>query len=211
MHVSSPFWRPSRHDGSAHCPPEHTPSEQSEGCVHASPAPHGSQPPPQSTSDSSPFLVPSEQEDGAEQRPSEQMALEQSALETQGCPTGHVAHPAATPQSTPVSTPFVTPSSHVGRAQMPMLCPLRIVQTPVAQSLLREQRDAASHFVGQNAPQSMSPSAPLRTPSSQDGGKQTPEPSPVVPSPSRPLPSALPPSEEEQTPDAQSESAWQAK
>src|SRR4051812_5811353 len=83
MSVSAPFLTPSVQLGTWHTPPPHRALAQSKGMEQALPLPHfcvGAQPPPQSTSVSVPFLMPSEH-DGAWQDPVMHTALAQS----EGC------------------------------------------------------------------------------------------------------------------------------
>src|SRR5690606_16829540 len=72
------------------------------------------QTPPQSTSDSSWFFMPSSQDGLSAQTPSAQWPLVQSAGPWQACPIGQWGHPP--PQSVSDSSWFRRPSKQVGRS-----------------------------------------------------------------------------------------------
>src|SRR3989338_5547221 len=81
--VSSPFKIPSLHvSASTHIPSEHVLGPQSEFALHFLPLGHFSQLPPQSASDSNPFLTLSLQE-GSAHLPFEQIPLAHSVLSIQ--------------------------------------------------------------------------------------------------------------------------------
>jgi hypothetical protein len=89
----------------------HTPLAQSFCDVQSFPGAHGAQGPLQSTSDSPPFLTPSEHV-GTAQIPPAQTPLEQSLPTPHAAPSGHALQ-LAPPQSTSVSPPFFTLSVQV--------------------------------------------------------------------------------------------------
>src|SRR5260221_533662 len=104
---------------------------QSRPAEHDLPAGHaGHVPPPQSTSVSLPFFMPSVQLGAGMgwQTPPLQKFEPQSPLPVHLPPLPHFPH-AHPPQSTSVSMPFFTPSEQVGAWHTPF------VQTPLAQSL----------------------------------------------------------------------------
>jgi len=74
-------------------------------------------PPPQSTSPSPPFLIPSVQLGALQVPPAPQTALTQSVAETQVLPVPH--RPQGPPQSTSDSPPFFTPSEQLAAVQTP--------------------------------------------------------------------------------------------
>jgi hypothetical protein len=132
--------------------PVQIPLPQSVPALQALPTAHLRQLPPQSTSDSAPFLTVSVQV-GAAHEPFRQRPLVQSASIRHCPPTGHFGH-ALPPQSIPDSLPFFTASVQVGTAHAPEL------QTPLPQSV------ASSHVFPdaqrvQVPPQSMSLSSPF--------------------------------------------------
>src|SRR4051812_27011578 len=87
----------------------------------------GAQVPPQSTSDSFPFLRPSVQL-VAPHAPLEQMPLVQSLLPEHPPPAAQRAQLVGPPQSTAVSPPFFTLSAQLGATR------LLLAQTPLSQS-----------------------------------------------------------------------------
>src|SRR5690606_16380507 len=95
-------------------PVEQTPLRQSVGRPQLLPFGQAAQTPPQSTSDSSWFFVPSSQDGFSAQTPSAQWPLVQSAGPWQACPIGQWGHPP--PQSVSDSSWFRRPSKHVGRS-----------------------------------------------------------------------------------------------
>ena len=104
-----------------------TPETQSEACRHAWFVAHAEQVgPPQSTSVSLPFLMPSKQV-GAVQTLPTQFPEAQSEACKHALPVVHVAPQVGPPQSVSVSFPFLTPSVQVGAAEG--------VQTPFEQVL----------------------------------------------------------------------------
>lgn len=99
--------------GSSQIPLRQVSVSQSPVLRHIFPTGHrGQVPPPQSTSDSLPFWMPSVQE-GAAQTPSTQLEVVQSESVSQARPSSQA--PQGPPQSTSVSSPFFSPSSQVGR------------------------------------------------------------------------------------------------
>jgi hypothetical protein len=107
-----PFWTPSKHEGFKHVAFTHTLDAQSCATPQARPVPHAWHvPPPQSTSVSVPFLIPSKHE-GAWQMPIQAPDV-QSEPVRQVTPFAHGGH-VPPPQSIPVSLPFKTPSEHEG-------------------------------------------------------------------------------------------------
>lgn len=128
--VSFPFFAPSEQEGAWHWADWHTSEVQSEGSAHAWPGPQRGQAqppsgasPPQSTSLSGPFFVPSEQE-RAWQMESWQTSEVQSLGTPHPSPAVQAGQPepppsAAPPQSTSVSKPFSTESEQAGVWQPP--------------------------------------------------------------------------------------------
>lgn len=86
---------------------------------HICPKPHFAHAPPQSTSDSLPFMTPSEHE-GTWQTPAVHTPLPQSAGVAHVAPSAHGSQ-TGPPQSTSVSAPFRSPSLQGGGAQVPPL------------------------------------------------------------------------------------------
>jgi hypothetical protein len=113
-----------------------TPSTQSVATAHFFVSAHfGHVPPPQSTSVSAPFMVPSVHEGAAAAHvfvPGSQTVLVQSEPVVQALELAHFGH-VAPPQSTSVSAPSFTPSVHEGVAHLPP------VHTPPVQSELLAQ------------------------------------------------------------------------
>jgi len=136
--------------------------------------------PPQSTPDSSPFLMPSVHVAAAHlfmvvvvvilvvvfvtvTLIAAQLLLRQSVLVTQSPLAGHLGH-VGPPQSTPVSLLFLMPSPQpAGRAEMHML--LVVLQLPLRQSLALLQLTPVGHFGQVRPPQSTPVSMPFLTPS----------------------------------------------
>jgi hypothetical protein len=136
--VSLPFFTPSLQVGAAHAPPAQTPLAQFAPLLpHIRPVAHGwpmgaaAHEPPQSTSLSLPFSMPSLQLAGVQVPFAPQMPFRQSAATAQPLPSPHFLPVGAAthepPQSTAVSLPFFTPSLQVGAAHAPP------VQTPLVQ------------------------------------------------------------------------------
>src|ERR1051325_5035317 len=93
-------------------PSTHEAVPQSPGPIQVASTPQRRHvPPPQSTSDSAPFFVPSEQV-GAAHTPLLHTMLRQSPGRLHGESDPHGPH--VPPQSIPVSSPLATPSEHVG-------------------------------------------------------------------------------------------------
>ena len=120
--------------------------------------------PPQSTSLSPPFLMPSAQP-GSPQWPLPHQPLMQFASVRQPWPRGQRGQSPA-PQSTPVSTPFFWPSVHEAASQVPD------AQNPVTHSAWLEHGSPVQ--AGQPPPQSIPVSPPLCTPSAHAVSRQTP-------------------------------------
>lgn len=120
----------------------------------------GAHDPPQSTSVSLPFRIPSEQV-GAEhlEAAAGQIPLAQSAARAQVLPVPHGGQ--LPPQSRSVSAPFLTRSSQLGWAHTPL------VHTPLAQSAPMRHPPPPGQRTGQAPPQSRSVSLPFGTPSPQ--------------------------------------------
>jgi hypothetical protein len=172
MSVSTPFLTPSLQVGTWQTLPAQTPDEQPAALKHALPSAHTPQPelpPPQSTSASSPFLIPSKQL-GTWQTSPVHTPDEQSPPKAQAEPLTHEPPHAGPPQSMSVSPPFFTPSLQVGTWQtLP-------VHTPDKQSLAVEHAFESAH-AGQPPlpPQSTSVSStPFLTPSRQVGAGHVP-------------------------------------
>jgi hypothetical protein len=109
--VSFPFHTPSVHVGATHLPLAHLllRQSQSDATPHVRPTGQRAQlPPPQSTSDSVPFLTPSLHV-AALQNPAVHTLFEQSLAVVHALPAPHAAQPAP-PQSTSDSVPFLRPS-----------------------------------------------------------------------------------------------------
>src|SRR5690606_31223084 len=126
--VSSPFFTPSEHEASAQAPPEQLPLAQSASPRQSAPVSQPSQAPPQSTSLSFWFNVPSLQLGGWQRagvpehtRLLQSVSLEQSSPSAQATQSGP-------PQSASVSSPLRVPSPHPALWQKPA------VHTPSAQS-----------------------------------------------------------------------------
>lgn len=98
-------------DEDAHLPPVQKPPVQSAGAAQSFPFAHLVQLPPQSTSDSVPFLKPSVHVEVA-QRPPVQAAPVQSLWVLQSMPSSHLGQ-VPPPQSTSVSEAFFVSSVHV--------------------------------------------------------------------------------------------------
>ena len=128
MAVSVPFLIPSLQvpEGATQRPPVQVALLQSAPTPQVLPLAHlVMHEPPQSTSLSLPFLMPSVQVgSGAAQTPAEQLVLEQSALALQVLPLAHLLAQEP-PQSTSVSVPFLTRSLQPGAWQtLPVHLPL---------------------------------------------------------------------------------------
>jgi hypothetical protein len=122
--VSAPFFIASVQVGASapHTPPAQLALWQSPALPHAFPFGHLAQAgPPQSTSLSLPFFIPSLQAPlGAAQTPFAQLALVQSEATPQVLPLAHLTQ-VAPPQSMSVSPPFFIPSLHVGAGALQTL------------------------------------------------------------------------------------------
>ncbi len=136
---------------------------QSVGAAHAAPGAHdGHCAPPQSTSDSLPFRMPSLHDAATHVIALPHELLAQSAATAHARPSAHAGH-AGPPQSTSVSPPSRVVFAHVaGEAH-------RFV---VSQRLWRQSRSTphtlpAAHPRAHDPPQSTSVSSPLRAPSKQ--------------------------------------------
>jgi hypothetical protein len=144
--------------------------EQSEPMPQVLPGAHFPQGPPQSTSDSLPFLMLSLQV-AVWQTPPVHTPLVQSPADAHFWPSAHLRVAAqAPPQSVSLSVPFFTPSEQLGDAHA------WPVHTPLAQSPLTAQPSP----VGQRAqllapPQSTPVSRPFSTRSVQLGALHLPE------------------------------------
>jgi hypothetical protein len=146
----------------------HEPEAQSVATAQESPFAHfAGQEPPQSTSVSSPSLIPSVQLGaavGVAQRwvPGSQKPEAQSAAAPQPTPFAQVL-PCATqivpPQSTPVSPPFITPSVQVGAGSCGSALdfpppPLQAASASAARNgAMRSERRSAERRSGMRAPQ----------------------------------------------------------
>lgn len=138
---------------------------QSLSATQVLPTAQAPQLPPQSTSLSSPFLIPSVQV-GAAQTPLAQLAEAQSAVTLQAALGAHFIQ--APPQSLSVSLPSRIPSVQVGAMQTPA------GQTrPDWQSFPFWHLACAPHLVEHEPPQSMSVSPPFWTLSVQLGVAQS--------------------------------------
>ena len=110
---------PSVHEARSQRPRLHHAEMQSRSAIQSLPRLHGAQAgPPQSSSVSLPFSLPSRQSGASSaQRPPSQRPVWQSAGARHSAPAAHGAH--EPPQSTPVSAPFLSPSVQLGSAQAP--------------------------------------------------------------------------------------------
>ncbi len=165
--VSVPFFTPSVQvgAGAAQTPAEQLVLEQSALTPQVLPLAHlAAHVPPQSTSLSLPFLIPSVQVGSAVQIPATQLVLVQSVPARQVLPLAQSAAQLP-PQSTSVSVPFFTPSVQVGAggAQRPA------EQLVLEQSALTPQVLPLAHLAAQLPPQSTSLSLPFLMPSLQVG------------------------------------------
>jgi len=134
--------------------PSHWFSWQSPATPHCFPLAQSAHGPPQSTSDSPAFLVPSVQLPGW-QTPPVHTPFWQSAPTTQPCPLPQSGQ--LLPQSTSVSVPFSTPSVQLGSWQRPP------VHTWVVQSTKAPHALPGPHGGHVPPPQSTSLSAAFRT------------------------------------------------
>jgi hypothetical protein len=108
--------------GVAQVPAEQNIDVQSVATPHISPSAHGMHiVPPQSTSVSVPFIVPSVHVGSGWQVPPVQMSVVQSPLPPHMSPGVQVG-PHVPPQSTSDSVPFIIPSVHVGAGGPPSSC-----------------------------------------------------------------------------------------
>lgn len=139
----------------------HTESQQSVPVLHRSPPLHGGQEPPQSTSDSQVFRIPSGAHPAAsgEHTPARQFFVAQSVPEEQSLPLGQRAH-RVPPQSTSVSVPFFAPSVHDAGAHTP------VEHEPLAHSV--PDRHAMPVHLRHGPPQSVPVSVPFWMPSLHD-------------------------------------------
>jgi hypothetical protein len=120
--------------------------------------------PPQSTSDSLPFLSPSAHSGVVAQTPPLQMLLAQSLARLHGLPAPQPGH-TPPPQSTSTSAPSRRPSSQEGLLQRWLAEQIK----PLTQSASTPQAAPALQRVAQSPPQSRSVSLPFWTPSLQLG------------------------------------------
>jgi hypothetical protein len=138
---------------------------QSEPAVHALPPAQRAQPdtPPQSVSDSAPFLIRSLQAGALHSRePAGHTPLTQSPTTVQLLPSVHLGQ-VPPPQLRSVSAPFCAESLHVGTWHtLP-------VHTPLAQSEAAEHAFELAHLGQVPPPQLMSVSLPFLAPSMQVG------------------------------------------
>jgi hypothetical protein len=148
------------HSFGAHFPSLQNPDRQSGSPPHTSPSPQPMHPPPQSTSVSAPFFLPSPH-DGGVHTSFAHTSLTQSASPTQPSLSSHGPHPP--PQSTSVSSPFFAPSEQLGSVHSPMM------QLSVAQSIGVLHTSPSPHAAHTVPPQSTSVSSWLSAPSSHDG------------------------------------------